>query len=426
MSLSGSHEPRARLHSEAAEPLRVQLVSLLHQPGVWEELASLRPGTGVEEAHPWRLYRQLGARGWLAPHWPVRYGGLSLGWPEAAVIMEELVRHGVPDTAIVNGTYNVGECLLVAGTPAQRHRYLPPLASGNLVATVLLTEPDAGSDLAALETTATPRNGGWTLTGRKVWSAKSHVSELALCAARTSAGYAGISLFLVPLRVPGVRIRGAESRPRAAAQRRPLLREVADGRRWLWRHRLLRTLALAVCVDNLAFTAWTVVLVLMLQHRFDVNGLGAMTACLGVGGIVGGFGIPRLSRRFGMAALLVMAMLGEGLATAVLGLASVWPLAVAMLFAIGGCAIGWNVVSVSLRQSIVPDDLLGRVNSAYRLLAVAGAPVGAAGGGLLARWQGLSAPFLVGALAIVLVAVGIATVVTPRAIEAAQSAAEHH
>jgi predicted MFS family arabinose efflux permease len=223
------------------------------------------------------------------------------------------------------------------------------------------------------------------------------------------------------------RIRGVAPRPRTDTNRRSLPREVADGMRWLWRHRVLRTLALATCVNNLAFAGWTVILVLLLQDRFDVSGLGfgAMTACLGVGGLVGSFGAPRLSRRIGMAAVLFAAMLGEGLATAVLGLAPVWPLAVAMLLTIGGCAIGWNVVSVSLRQSIVPDDLLGRVNSAYRFLAVAGAPIGAAVGGVLARWQGLSAPFLVGALLIVVAAVGIAAVVTPRAVEAAQSGAEH-
>jgi alkylation response protein AidB-like acyl-CoA dehydrogenase len=193
------------------ERFRAQVVDLLSQPDVREELATLGPGTGSEEAHPRQLYGRLGAHGWLAPHWPVRYGGLGLTWAEAAIVAEELVLHGAPDTAIVNGIYNVGECLLRAGTPAQRQRYLPGLASGTLVATVLLSEANAGSDLAALETVARPGDGTWTLDGLKTWSAKSHVAAVALCAARTAPGFAGITLFLVPLDAPGVHVRALDT-----------------------------------------------------------------------------------------------------------------------------------------------------------------------------------------------------------------------
>ena len=188
--------------------LREQLCARLAEPGVRAELADLVNEDDIAAGLPWRLYRELGSRGWLAPHWPARYGGLGLSWAEAAVVAEELALHGVADTAIVNGIYNVGECLLAVGTPEQRQRFLPGLANGDLVATVLLTEPEAGSDLAALATIASAHDGGWVVTGNKVWTAQSRRADVALCAARTGpgSGYAGVSLFLVPMRAAGVRV----------------------------------------------------------------------------------------------------------------------------------------------------------------------------------------------------------------------------
>ncbi|MGH3857164.1 MAG: acyl-CoA dehydrogenase family protein, partial [Pseudonocardiaceae bacterium] len=196
--------------TSAQNQLRQGVRALLAQQDSLAELGELAGGAGPNrpEDHPWRLWRQLGARGWLAPHWPVRYGGLGLTWVEAGIVAEELALHGVPDTAIVNGIYNVGEFLRVTGTPRQRQRYLPQIASGRMMATALLTEPGSGSDLASLSCAATPHARGWVLTGTKVWNAKAHLAEVAICAARTCAGtgYAGISLFLVPLRGEGVTI----------------------------------------------------------------------------------------------------------------------------------------------------------------------------------------------------------------------------
>ncbi|MFG2684055.1 amino acid adenylation domain-containing protein [Streptomyces sp. NPDC048392] len=189
--------------------LRGEVRALLAAPDAQEELAALGAGAapGAPEAHPWRLYRRLGAGGLVAPHWPVRYGGRGLGWTEAGIVAEELALHGVPDTAIVNGVYNFGQAVRAVGTPAQRQRWLPAVASGRLVATALLTEPDAGSDLAGLRTKAVRTVDGWELSGTKIWNAKVHLAEVAICVARTGPGdgYAGISLFLVPLRGPGVR-----------------------------------------------------------------------------------------------------------------------------------------------------------------------------------------------------------------------------
>ena len=210
------------------------------------------------------------------------------------------------------------------------------------------------------------------------------------------------------------------------APRRHVLVEVRDGMRWLWRHRLLRSLALMVGIDNFAVMLWSAVLVLMVRERFHIDsfGYGVLTACLGIGGILGSFGVVHLSRRAGPAAAMIGAMALEAVATLVLGLTQNRVLAGVALAAVGAGAIGWNVISVSLRQSVVPAALQGRVNGAYRLIAVSGAPVGAAAGGALASWLGLAAPFLVGGVVIAVVAALGTTIVTRRAVEQAREEAE--
>ncbi|MFD9396892.1 acyl-CoA dehydrogenase family protein [Streptomyces sp. NPDC060000] len=160
-----------------------------------------------EESGLLDVYRWLGERGWLAPAWPVEYGGLGLSAVEAGIVLEEMVLHGVPEDQHVLSIGTVGQFLLEAGTPEQCARHLPALARGEEIATVLFTEPHCGSDLAALRTRAVPDGDGWRLSGRKIFNQKSQFAEWALCAARTGEGpvkYHGITLFLLPLRSPGV------------------------------------------------------------------------------------------------------------------------------------------------------------------------------------------------------------------------------
>ncbi|MHC8419235.1 acyl-CoA dehydrogenase family protein [Streptomyces sp. NB004] len=154
-------------------------------------------------------YRLLGERGWLAPSWPERYGGRGLGHHEAAVVTEEMILAGVPDDAHVLSVDIVGRFVLDSGTDAQRARLLPALARGEQIATVLFTEPQAGSDLGRMTTRAEPDgDGAWRLYGTKVFNQKSGFADTALCAAVTVPGpMPGIGLFLLPLRSPGVTIR---------------------------------------------------------------------------------------------------------------------------------------------------------------------------------------------------------------------------
>ncbi|MFE4638571.1 acyl-CoA dehydrogenase family protein [Streptomyces sp. NPDC056773] len=194
--------------TEDQERFRAEVRGALRSAEVQAEAASATGAYGVEpDARP--LYRLLGGLGLLAVHWPVEYGGRGRSLTDAAIVAEELVRAGVPDTFHVNTVQIVGQFLLMAGSEEQKRRYLPAIARGESFASVLYTEPDAGSDLGALRAVAEPDGDGYRITGTKVFSLKTRFVDLGLCAARTTPGagkYQGISLFLVDMRAPGVTV----------------------------------------------------------------------------------------------------------------------------------------------------------------------------------------------------------------------------
>lgn len=187
---------------------RQAIRGLLRTDEMRTAIALATPRKGHEpDAGP--LYRRLGELGVLAVHWPTDYGGAGRPLADAAIVAEELVRAGVPDTLHVNTIQIVGQFLLMAGTDAQKRRFLPALAKGERFASVLYTEPDAGSDLGALATTAIADGDDYRLTGTKVFSLKTRFVDYGLCAARTTPGvgkYKGISLFMVDMRAPGVTV----------------------------------------------------------------------------------------------------------------------------------------------------------------------------------------------------------------------------
>jgi alkylation response protein AidB-like acyl-CoA dehydrogenase len=194
--------------TEDQERFRADVRKMLRSAEVRTAAEAATGTDGVEpDARP--LYRLLGELGLLAVHWPVEFGGAGRPLTDAAIVAEELVRAGVPDTLHVNTIQIVGQFLLMAGTDEQRRRHLPALARGERFASVLYTEPDAGSDLGALQTVAEPDGDGYRITGTKVFSLKTRFVDLGLCAARTTPGagkYQGISLFLVDLDAPGVTV----------------------------------------------------------------------------------------------------------------------------------------------------------------------------------------------------------------------------
>jgi len=207
-------------------------------------------------------------------------------------------------------------------------------------------------------------------------------------------------------------------------QRTTMRADVAEGLRFLWRHRLLRTLGVMVGVSNFASNAVWAVLVLYAvgpasAMKMSEPTFGLLLTASAAGSLVGSLVADRIERWLGRARSLALTMIGAALS---LGAPAVTAneVLVGAAFFVGGLTIAvWNVVTVSLRQRITPDRLLGRVNSGYRLLAWGTIPLGAAAGGLLAQLLGLRAVFAVMAVLTLTMIVG-ALKVTDEAMDAAE------
>ena len=204
--------------------------------------------------------------------------------------------------------------------------------------------------------------------------------------------------------------------------------DVAEGLHFLWARPVLRTLAMWVGVSNLAWTAGQSVIVLWAVGPSSTLKLtdpqyGILLTTLAVGAVVGSLAADWVAGRIGRTASLVAAMVASalGLATPLLT-TNVW--VIGTLFAISGLGISlWNVITVSLRQRLTPDRLLGRLNSAYRLLAWGTMPLGAALGGALGEAFGVEAVFAVGT-ALTLALLTLTGQLTPSRLAAAESSAE--
>ncbi len=152
--------------------------------------------------------RALADAGLLAPHWPAPYGrGASPA--EQLLIDQELTAAGVQRPDLVIGWWAV-PTILEAGTPEQIAHFVPATLRGELMWCQLFSEPEAGSDLAALRTKAGRVEGGWKLNGQKVWTSAAHKADWGVCLARTDPDapkHKGITYFLVDMRSPGIVIR---------------------------------------------------------------------------------------------------------------------------------------------------------------------------------------------------------------------------
>ena len=212
-------------------------------------------------------------------------------------------------------------------------------------------------------------------------------------------------------------------RPARAAQSTSILADIREGLGYLRRHRVLRTMAIMVGVMNLASSAGWAIFVLYAvapgPMGLDELGFGVLMMAMGVGSFVGSLVADRAERRLGRAALLTATVVVGAVTQALPGLtANAW--LVGAGFAVWGASVMmWNVVTVSLRQRIVPDQLLGRLNASYRLLAWGSQPLGALLGGLVAEVLGLEAVFILAGLLVGTLIVG-RRILTDEAITAAE------
>jgi predicted MFS family arabinose efflux permease len=176
---------------------------------------------------------------------------------------------------------------------------------------------------------------------------------------------------------------------------------IRDGLRWLLRHRLLRVVAVLLGINNFfGQMGWaTFVLLATGPLHVSTRGYGLLLAVSAVGSVAGGLANPAITRRLGQVPSLLLASGAN--AILYIGIAETPSIVVmAILLACSGFVVTmWNVVTVSLRQRVVPDELLGRVNSAYRMIGWGMIPLGALAGGFVADAAGLRAPFLVAGIA---------------------------
>ncbi|HZZ47476.1 MAG TPA: acyl-CoA dehydrogenase family protein [Pseudonocardia sp.] len=159
-----------------------------------------------------RFSKELGSRGWLGMTLPTEYGGHARGALDRYVVTEELLAAGAPVAAHWVADRQIGPSLLRFGTEEQKQHYLPRIAAGECYFGIGMSEPDSGSDLASVRTRATQVDGGWRVSGTKVWTSGAHHAQAFFVLARSAPldegnRHAGLSQFIVELDSPGIDIR---------------------------------------------------------------------------------------------------------------------------------------------------------------------------------------------------------------------------
>jgi MFS family permease len=287
---------------------------------------------------------------------------------------------GVPLLAAVGFLLGCGQTLYNAGwagvvpslvEPADR-----PRANGRLQAGVMACDSLVGSSL-----------------GTALFAV---AAVLPFASDAVSFALAALLMLLVPGGLPRREERGSQGR----GGLRGLLAETGEGVRRLARHRLLRTLCLSAATGNVVMAGVTAELVLYTRRVLHLGpvGYGLMVGAFAVGGVAGSLGAPWLVRRLGSVRTLVLTLAGSGLALGAAGLGTDWRWVGPAGSCYGALTLAWGITSVSIRQDLVPEVLLGRISMAYQMVANGGMAVGAALAGLVAHAWGLRAPMLAGAV----------------------------
>src|SRR5258706_5384003 len=155
--------------------------------------------------------RKCGARGYIGMRWPKQYGGRERSALERYVVTEEMLAGGAPVGAHWIADRQSGHQILGHGSERAKREILPRIAAGNCFFSIGMSEPDSGSDLAAVRTRATKVDGGWKINGTKVWTSNAHKTHYMITLARTAPKeedrHAGLTQFIVELGEPGVEVR---------------------------------------------------------------------------------------------------------------------------------------------------------------------------------------------------------------------------
>ncbi len=154
--------------------------------------------------------KEMAAHGWIGMTWPVEFGGGGRPAIERLIVGEEMIAAGAPIAAMWFGDRQMGPTLITYGRPDQQAEFLPKILSGETTWCIGMSEPDAGSDLASLKTTAERDGDDWVINGQKIWTSFGAQAEYCYLICRTSHDgppHAGISEIIVPMDSPGIEVR---------------------------------------------------------------------------------------------------------------------------------------------------------------------------------------------------------------------------
>lgn len=171
------------------------------------EIGAVAAQLDVEPRFPWETLRKMGEMGLMGMLTPPEYGGAGLGTLAYVVLLEEIAAVDASHATIMSVTNGLPQSLILKhGTEEQREKYLPLLAGGEWIGAFCLSEPDAGSDAAAIVARATRADGGWLLNGTKAWITSGGEADLYLVMAKSEpqAGARGVTCFLVEKTNPGI------------------------------------------------------------------------------------------------------------------------------------------------------------------------------------------------------------------------------
>lgn len=194
------------------EAFRQELRSWLEQnlPEGWLESQQLPENEEELGAFLRTWQKTLSDSRWAAIAWPEKYGGRDATLMEEIIYHQEMVRVKAPPLVNYVGLHMVGPTLMQIGTTEQQQKYIPKILSGEEVWCQGYSEPNAGSDLAAVQTTAVKQGDKWIINGQKIWTSFAHFADRCFLVARTSKGekkHHGITCFLLDMNQPGVEVR---------------------------------------------------------------------------------------------------------------------------------------------------------------------------------------------------------------------------
>lgn len=206
--VSGGHVRMDFRFSESDEQLRSEIRAWLEEnlPDKWDHEA-------CESADRRNIHREfarrLAKKGWVAPHWPSEFGGLGFSITEQLVFNEEMAYWEAPTGYISFGVGWAGPTIIVHGTEQQKRRHLNGITDATTMWCQGFSEPNAGSDLASLQTSAVRDGDDYVVNGEKIWTSGAHYADWMILLARTDPNapkHKGLSYFLVDMKTPGIRI----------------------------------------------------------------------------------------------------------------------------------------------------------------------------------------------------------------------------